>query len=166
MCVQERESQISGGAMEVAELQQQLQLTERERESLVEQLERKQEELESEREEKERSQEQLQRERREKEMEREVKESERREKERGQQELVRQTQLYFITMLTVLFESVFLQLFNRRQLAQAQSANQTQQVELVRYYMHGEKVQFRVSSIVLLLMSFELLYFALVIIHL
>ena len=115
MCVQERERQISGGAREVAELQQQFQLKERERESLVEQLERKQEELESERE----------------------------EKERSQQELVRQTQMCFIKMLIVLFESVFLQLFHRRQLSQAQSANQTQQLELVRYYMHGEKVQFR-----------------------
>ena len=106
MCVQERERQTSVGPRVVAELQQQLQLKERERESLVEQLERKQEELESERE----------------------------EKEEGQQELVRQTQLCFITMLIVLFESVFQQLFNRRELAQAQSGNQTQQLELVRYF--------------------------------
>ena len=91
----------------------------------MEQLERNQQELESEREEKESSQEQLQRERREK-------ERERREKERSQQELVRQTQLCFITMIIVLFESIFQQLFNRRELAQAQSANQTQQLELVR----------------------------------
>ena len=115
-CVQERERQ--GSPREVAELQQQLQSMESERNSLVEQLEGNQQELESDREEKERSQEQLQ--------------SERREKERGQQELVRQTQLCFITMIIVLFESIFQQLFNRRQLAQAQSANQTQQLQLVR----------------------------------
>ena len=113
--------------MEVAELQQQLQLTESEKESLVEQLERNQEELE-------RNQEELDREKRENERERREKEREREEKERGQQELVRQTPLCFITMLIVLFESVFIQLFNRRELAQAQSANQTQQLELVRYF--------------------------------
>ena len=118
MCVQERERQISGSPREVAELQQQLQSMESERDPLVEQLEGNQQELESAREEKERSQEQLQ--------------CERREKERGQQELVRQTQLCFITILIVLFESIFQQLFNRRELAQAQSANQTQRLELVR----------------------------------
>ena len=84
-----------------------LQLKERERETIMEQLDRNQEQLER----------------------------ERREKERGQQELVRQTQLCFITMLIVLNQSFFLQLFNRRELAQAQSTNETQQQELVRYYM-------------------------------
>ena len=92
------------GARDVAELQQQLQLKERERESLVEQLERKQEEMETERE----------------------------VKERSQEELVRQTRLCFITMYIFLFESVFLQLFNRRELAQSQRANQIQHLELVR----------------------------------
>ena len=105
MCVQESERQTSGSPTEVAELQQQLQSMESERDSLVEQLEGNQQELESERE----------------------------EKERSQQELVRQTQLCFITMIIiVLFESIFQQLFNRRELAQSQSANQTQQLELVR----------------------------------
>ena len=91
-------------------------LKERERASLVEQLERNQEELESERIERER---------------------EREEKERSQQELVRQTQLCFITISIFLYESVFLQLFNRRELAQALSANQTQQQELVSYFSSG-----------------------------
>ena len=106
MCVQERERQNSVGPREVVELQQQLQLMERERESLLEQLEKKQEELESERE----------------------------EKEGGRQELVRESQLYFITILIVLFQYVFLQLFNRKQLGQAQSVNQTQQLELLREF--------------------------------
>ena len=96
MCVQERERQTrgSGSPREVAELQQQLQLTESERESLVEQLERNQEELE-------RNQEELETERRENEGERREKEREREEKERSQQQLVRQTQLCFIIMLIV-----------------------------------------------------------------
>ena len=111
--MQERECQTSGSHREVAELQQQLQLKERERASLVEQLERNQEELERERIEKER---------------------EREQKERSQQELVRQTQLCFITTLIYLFESVFLQLFNRMELTQAQSPKQTRQLELVSYF--------------------------------
>ena len=69
--MQERERQTSVGPREVAELQQQLELKERERKSLVEQLER----------------------------ERIEKEKERGEKERSQQELVRQTLLYFIAIL-------------------------------------------------------------------
>ena len=89
LCVQERERQSCGSPREVVELQQQLQLKERERESLVEQLEG---------------------ERREKERERE-------EKERNQQELVSQTQLCFITIFIILFEYIILQLFNSRQLA-------------------------------------------------
>ena len=101
--MQERECHNSGRPRDVAELQQQLQLKQSERESLVEQLER----------------------------EREEKEREKEEKERSQQQLMRQTQLCFIR---VLFESIFLQLFNRRQLSQAQSANQTKQLELVRKF--------------------------------
>ena len=87
--MQERARQSIGSPGEVALLQQQLQLKERERESLVEQLER----------------------------ERVEKERERGEKERSQQELVRQTRLCVITMFIILFEYIILQLFNRRQLA-------------------------------------------------
>ena len=70
--VQERERQTSGNPREVAELQHQLELKERERESLVEQLERHQEELG-------RKQDEL--------------EIERIEKESNRQQLVRQTHL-------------------------------------------------------------------------
>ena len=98
----------------------------------MEQLERNQEELE-------RNQKELESERREKEEQVHTKEAELAQVHiqvhAQQQELVRQTQLCFITIKIVLFESIFLQLFKRKELAQSQSANQTQQLELVRYFI-------------------------------
>ena len=98
----------------------------------MEQLERNQEELE-------RNQEELESEKREKEEQVHTKEAELTEVQNQvhaqQQELVRQSQLCFITMIIVLFEYFFLQLFQSKELALAQSANQTQQLELVRDFI-------------------------------
>ena len=87
--VQERERETSVNPMEVAELQHQLELKEREKLSLEEQLEGQEEELE-------RKQEELEIERIERERERIQKEKEK-EEERNRLELVRQTYMTFFT---------------------------------------------------------------------